>query len=179
MKVLISALILLLTGCASLPEVLQVENEEGLVPYSQVLHEQVISQQQTARWSGRIASVSNGEAHSVIEVVYQDLDQRGLPVDAETSPGRFRAVMDGFIDPQVYAQGRTITLVGRPDKAELGKIGDYSYSFPVLRVRTHYLWPKVKDVQIPYAPGWHRDPFYSPWYHDTWNVNEPIDIPYD
>lgn len=118
------------------------------------------------RWGGTIIGTDNGQAETRIEIVARDLVRSGRPLNTDHSIGRFIAVIDGFIDPAVYAEGRDITVAGVIAGLEPGRIGDHDYSWPVIRVHHHFLWPPRTDPRD-YPPGYyyHYDPWYPYYYH--------------
>ncbi len=75
--------------------------------------------QRPVRWGGLIARVDNQREETTLEIVEQPLDERGRPVADDESGGRFFARIPGFLDPAIYAVGRSI----RPD-SQLSGPGD-------------------------------------------------------
>ncbi|CAJ1832118.1 Outer membrane protein Slp [Aeromonas veronii] len=98
----VGALALLLGACSSVPKELAYEPENQLVAYQPALGGM---EGKPARWSGVISAVHNKADQSVIEVVYLPLKSNGVPEQTEQSPGRFLAIMKGFVDPTLYAKG--------------------------------------------------------------------------
>lgn len=114
------------------------------------------------RWGGMILEVDNDQTETRIEIVARDLLRSGRPVIADRSQGRFIAVMDGFVDPAVYAEGRDITVGGVIIGIEPGKIGEHDYTWPVIRVHHDFLWPPYSDPRRDYPPRYYYH--YDPWY---------------
>ena len=152
---------LLLVGCSSVPKELAYEPESQLVAYQPALQGM---EGKPARWSGVISAVHNEQDQSIIEVVYLPLKANGVPTQTEQSPGRFLAVMKGFVDPTLYAKGRNLTVLGTLDKPVDSQIGDHKYRFSVLKVTASKLWPPVKEVEIRYMDPYFYDPFYDPFW---------------
>ena len=114
----------------------------------------------TVRWGGVIARVENRQTETWIEVVDRPLDRFGRPLETDASGGRFIARVQEFIDPQVHANGRLITVAGTLEKNTRRNIGDYLYTYPLVKADIIYLWPLLKDL-----PPYHYDPFWhDPWY---------------
>jgi outer membrane lipoprotein len=151
----------LLTGCASGPDKLAYQPESQLVPYAQALTAPTQYQSQPVRWSGLIVQTRVLAGSSEIEIVYLPLKSNGQPEQQETSPGRFMASVHGLLDPELYAKGRSITVLGHLGRSVEGKIGEQSYRFPRVVVDEHTLWPKVKEVEVRYV----RDPFDDFGFH--------------
>lgn len=112
------------------------------------------------RWGGTIAAVRNGHAHTWIEVVQHPLADDGRPERTDTSDGRFVARIHGFLDPAIYAPGRTLTVIGTLGDDQVHAIGGFPYTFPVVDVTRFYLWrPRPKRQPVYPSPFW-----YDPWY---------------
>lgn len=124
--------------------------------------------QQGVRWGGLILDIENRQDTSRLTVMGLPLNDNGKPSTYETSPGRFIAQLDSFIEPLEYARDRRITFIGTIVGTETLKVGEYPYAYPVIQVDQHYLWPKTVPVNS-YPPYWRYDPWYypaySPWYH--------------
>ncbi|EKE82824.1 starvation-inducible outer membrane lipoprotein [Idiomarina xiamenensis 10-D-4] len=168
MKVLWSiAALLVLSGCSSIPDPIKANDGETLVSYTQALENPQQTVGQRARWGGVIAAVNNSEQGTVIEVVNFDLQSWGRPLASDQSNGRFRAVIDGFVDPMVYKKGRSITVIGTIAEPQQGKIDEYRYLYPVIDVSGKYLWKEIKEtrVEVDYSPLWFRHQFYAPPYY--------------
>lgn len=110
------------------------------------------------RWGGTVLSVANHEKDSEIEILAEDLDRSGKPVGSDASRGRFLARVEGFIDPAVYAQGRSLTVYGWVDSVIRREIGQKPYDYPVIRVKTLYLWPR--EPEYAYRSYY---PYYYPY----------------
>jgi len=147
------------SGCASrLPESIQADSSE-LTSFAQVMTNPEATQGSLVRWGGIIAEVRNRADHSEIEVVAFALRGTGRPYVSDNTPGRFRVRLEGFADPEIYAKGRTLTVLGTYQGLVTDTIDEYEYSFPTVVSRGVQLWseePQRVDV-------WHHD-MYSPWY---------------
>ncbi|WP_024326882.1 Slp family lipoprotein [Thioalkalivibrio sp. AKL19] len=159
-RVLVAAgLMFLLVGCAGVPASLA-PLPAAAPDREQVLADPAAAKGETVVWGGVIAAVENTSGGTRLEVVGRDLDRQGRPQEADRSPGRFRAVSSGFLDPQIYAEGREVTVRGVIQGTEEGTIGDYAYAFVTLQADAVYLWPR----RPPPSERHHRDPFYDPLY---------------
>jgi outer membrane lipoprotein len=94
------------------------------------------------RWGGEIASTTPRNGETCFEVVSKPLDDRARPMVTDQTDGRFVACTSGFEDPDVYAPGRDITVVGSLEAPTPGKVGEAEYSFATVRADTVYLWPQ-------------------------------------
>lgn len=121
--------------------------------------------QTRVRWGGVIARVDNQPAETWLEIVEHRLEDFGRPAITDNSAGRFLAQIPGFLDPTIYAVGRSITVVGLLTDATAGRVGEYRYTYPVVMVETHHLWSERRPPEVIYMPDpfWYGPgPFY-PW----------------
>lgn len=118
----------------------------------------------TVRWGGIIASVENRENETWIEVVAQDLGSYGQPQEEDSSYGRFLVRIEKFIDPQIYAKGRELTVAGVVESRIVRPIGEHPYTYPLIRATSHYLWPEYaeRDRRSNYFLRYH---YGHPFYH--------------
>lgn len=148
-----------LAGCASqLPQSIRGDGTP-VTSYEQVRADSEATIGQTVRWGGVIAEVRNGENSSEIEVVGFKLRSFGRPEANDDTYGRFRVVVDGFIDPEVYARGRMVTVLGTYQGLVEGQIGEFNYQFPLVQSSGVELWQEVQ----PRNDDWRYD-IYSPRY---------------
>ncbi|CAB0149695.1 Outer membrane protein slp [Pseudidiomarina piscicola] len=157
---------LTLSACSTVPDELTVAEGTQLTPYTVALEQPEQAQGKQARWGGVIAEVRNTDNGTTIEVVNYDLNSYGRPAVSDSSDGRFRAQIDGFVDPMVYKKGRSITFTGIIQAPEEGKIDEFRYLFPNLAVNGKYLWKKIdnKPMEVDYSSLWYRHHWYSPPY---------------
>mgnify|MGYP000604342760 CR=1 FL=1 len=127
---------------------------------------------QRVRWGGTIASVTNKESETWIEIVERELRRSGQPLDSDSSAGRFIARIPGFFDPTIYDRGRQITVVGVIEKPMIKTIGDFAYLFPVVAVDGHQLWELTPEtIYIEPSPFWYSPPWhpgYYPYFRPYW-----------
>lgn len=128
------------------------------------------------RWGGAIIETGNRENSTRFIVLGRTLSKDGEPAISDASPGRFIASVPKFLDPEVYAPGRRITVTGTLRRVETGQVGEYPYTYPVLQTKSWYLWPlQTERYYDDYDPWWY-DPWYPwPWWHDPWY---PYGYPY-
>lgn len=144
-----------LTGCSSFPTAIAVPEPEQLPAFVSIQGDTGHYQGQTVVLGGAIVSVTNEANRSVVEVLQLPLYGSGRPHgDTDKSAGRFRVSFDQFLDPQVYSNGRMLTVRGTVSGSEEGSIGEYPYRFITLRGNGLYLWPDQADeVQVRYYMG--------------------------
>jgi len=169
MKKLVVLAVILLSACSSIPESLRVAESTNLVEFQKVNE---ASEEQLARWGGLIASVKNLKQGSMLEVVNMDLSaSSSRPKAIDESKGRFRVYYKGLLDPVIYKEGRSVTVLGSVKAPEKGTIGEQEYVFPVLEAKHVHLWKEVKEVKVDvYAHPFTYSPYFHPYprfYHPT------------
>lgn len=173
MKWLIMSFTLLsLSACSMFPDEIATENEAALVDYAQATANPQQTVGQSARWGGVIADVRNGKDFTIIEMVNFPLKSWGRPIVKDQTNGRYLVLIDGFVDPAVYKKGRSLTVLGTLEAPQKGKIGEYTYLYPVIKASGYHLWEKEVEqlAEIDYAPLWFRHNFYSPYYPYPYRV---------
>ncbi len=106
---------------------------------------------------GNIVQTRNFPDKSEIEVVQKSLDTYGNLDSGDATMGRFIFRHRGYLESEVYANGRDIVGAGVVVGTQAGKIGDRNYRFPVIEPEEMNLLPEA--VESPY----YYDPFY-PYY---------------
>ncbi len=173
-------------GCATVPDSIDVADRTKLVSFEQV--SKTIAQSsntnmpvgEKARWGGRIVLVENKKDVSEIEIVFFPESDGGKPKTSMPSAGRFKAIVEGFVDPLVFEQGRLITVVGEVGSMQTGIIGEQDYEYPTLIAKGYYMWKESTNVRVEldtfgfspfgYHAGFSRsyfNPWYDPWYHQN------------
>lgn len=160
MKVLAlaSVIALGLTACVSAPKPLQ-------GTFSNITPEESAKGQiggELVRWGGQIVSVEPRSNSSCFEVVSAPLSGSSRPEKVDQSLGRFIACRAGFYEPEVFQEGREITISGRIEGFETRKVGEYDYHYPRVAADVVYLWPERPDVVIDHSYG------YGGWYGGGW-----------
>jgi outer membrane lipoprotein len=148
----------LLAACTTIPEGLQPvpEGQPGLV---EVLQDPDAFEGVDVLWGGVIANVSNLAEGTRLEIVSRPLGRDQRPIGVDRSDGRFHAFFPGFLDPQVHARLREVTVRGRVAGVTDGVIGAFPYTFPQVEADSVHLWPPVQ----PEPHVIYRDPFWDPW----------------
>ncbi|MGE5241866.1 MAG: Slp family lipoprotein [Bacteroidota bacterium] len=166
----------LLGGCASVvPETIRTA-APGNVQIAQVRAQPLQYRDATVRWGGNIVSTRNERDHTVLEIIARNLDNDGRPLEEDNSLGRFLVKAQGFLDPAVYKPEREVTVRGRVEGVVERAIGEFRYSYPVIRADEIYLWkprpPPTPPYSYPYP--YYYDPFWhDPWYPWGWPYYRP------
>ena len=117
----------------------------------------------TVLWGGAIIETINKPGETLIIVMQTALDYEDRPKSIDWSEGRFIVKQTGFLDPEIYAKDRKITVVGKISGKEDFPLGEIRYLYPVVEATKLILWEKLE-----YQPFYH-DPFYhDPWYWEPY-----------
>jgi len=167
---------LLAAGCATVPE--------GIAPLpdeppdrARILADPDAALGATVVWGGVIATIDNTAEGTDLEIVARELDRSARPREIDRSEGRFRVSIPQFLDPQVYAPGREVTVRGRIAGVEEDAIGEHPYRFVVLQAQAIHLWARRPPERVHYdpwpygyyGPYWRHHPYY--WRHDPWRYD--------
>lgn len=171
-KVLNLLFVLLVSGCAIVPENIEVTNEDTLVSYSEAVVSSSSANGKPTRWGGAIVGVENKSDHTYIEIVHFPLNNYGKPMRYADTIGRFKVELEGFVDPILFEEGRLITFVGTLDTPMAGMVGEQPYLYPKVVASNYHMWRKevdydVNGLYLAYHGGWYS-PFFYP-YHFRFN----------
>lgn len=116
-------------------------------------------------WGGKIVSTNYREDGTLIEMIQIPLDMFDKPVGTiSLSKGRFLILSEWFLDSEVYKKGKELTVAGIIKGAEVKKIGEFKYAFPVIEPIEIKLWEPVTG-----QPSYYNDPFfYDPFFYDPY-----------
>jgi len=119
---------------------------------------------------GYIVEAYNEKDRGTLVVLETPLSFAEEPLSRDTSKGRVIVRVKGHVDPQIYTNGRRVTLAG----VILGRVGTETEGCLTtcleLGNRELHLWPEYiyvpQPYYWPYYPGdpFFDDPFYYPGY---------------
>lgn len=92
------------------------------------------------QWGGRITSITNQEQSTLVEVLSYPLGRDGLPDTYRKPTGRFILRRGGFLEPQDYAPGRLVTVVGTVQSLVTTPVGETELAVPLVRAEQLKLW---------------------------------------
>ncbi len=165
---LVIATLLVLAGCASPPRSLDQAPASSPQPRA-VADAPSVFKGRDVVWGGRIVGVTNESASTLVTVLAKPLDGQLRPKDSADGDARFIARFEGFRDPLVFREDRSLTVIGRIDGTHPATVGDYRYDQPVVAVTGHELWDPLPVRDAPYR---RYDPFYDR-FHDPFIFNSP------
>ena len=133
-------MLLLLGACATTPKLDSSAVDSTITPPRAVVEGEAL-RGATVLWGGMIIASTNLKDVTQIEILAYPLSSSQKP-DLDKAPlGRFLAQQPGYLETRDYAQGRLITVSGELQQRYVGRIGESDYTYPVVRVSQHYLWP--------------------------------------
>jgi outer membrane lipoprotein len=129
----------LLSACASTPVFDTTNTDRSLTPQNAIA-EPDASRGKTVLWGGIILDTKNLADSTQIELLAYPLshDQRPLPDNRPL--GRILIKKSGFLDPASYAQGKKLTVLGRVEGNLQGKVGESTYTYPIVNAEQLQLW---------------------------------------
>jgi len=122
-------------------------------------------------WGGKVLETVNRADRTDITVLASPLDFGYEPRPDSYAEGRFIARTARFLDPEVYARGRRVTVAGRAVGTQQEPLGQRLYVYPVVEILQIYLWPQEERNYggYYYGPGRWYGPYGWPYYWwDPW-----------
>ncbi|GLI34740.1 Slp family lipoprotein [Desulforhabdus amnigena] len=159
------ALVILL-GCA--PAISPQLRKEAAVdiPFGEVLRDPERYVGKTFIWGGTILDARNTPEGTMLKVLQKPMDFQSRPRDVDRSEGRFLALDKRYLDPAIYAEGRTVTVAGELVGKRVLPLGDIDYAYPLLAVKEINLWPKEPPTPYYYYP-YYPYPYWG-WRYYWW-----------
>jgi outer membrane lipoprotein len=140
-----------LAACSTVPEGLQGE-------FTSLTPQQTTARDigRDVRWGGVILDAQPTQQRTCFEILSRELGSSARPKVKDVTQGRFLACTDGFQDPEVFAQGRELTLTGRIAGIEQRQVGEFEYRYPMVAANFVTMWPVRPDVMYHdnFGPGW-------------------------
>lgn len=137
--ILVSLLVNMLVSCASTPDFDTTQVDRSLTPQSTIA-EAELSRGKIALWGGTILDTRNLKDTTQIEVLAYPLNSSHRPLQDKKPLGRFIIQHRGYLEPTTYAQGRLLTVLGNMSDIQSGKVGESTYSYPVINAQQLHLW---------------------------------------
>lgn len=142
---------------------------EPYVDFSKLLENPEFYQGKTLLLGGVIVALEGSREASLLEVLRYELDRGDRPLQPDETSGRFLVRTPRFLDPELYAKGRLVSLTGKFEGVESRPLGSLEYPYPLLSLGELYLWPKQETYlgppgsYYPYRPFYWYDPWYEPY----------------
>ena len=162
----------LLSGCVHAVSRDVLKEVEREITFSALIENPAAYQGRVVLLGGVIVNTVNKQEGTLLEVYQTSLNREGKPTDTDRSGGRFLALYQGFLDSEIYKEGRRVTIAGTVQGEKVRSLGEIEYRYPYLLVKELHLWEKEKPVQYePYPWGLWYGPRYpwSPWGFWGWH----------
>lgn len=134
-------LVSLLTACATGPDFDGAHFQQGITPEDAALHIETY-RNSGVMWGGLLVSNVALKQGSQLEVLAYPLNSKQRPDTNRPSQGRFVLLVDRFLEPVDYSDGRIVTITGKLIDTRDGVIGAAEYEFPIVDAEEIYLWSK-------------------------------------
>jgi outer membrane lipoprotein len=150
------------SGCA---HVISKDLRDKVAPsltFGQVTQNPIAYKGKTVVWGGEIVETLNQKNGTTeIEVFQIPLDSwTDAPEASNVSEGRFLILVDKYLDPYLYQEGRRITVAGEISGEQIKLLGEMDYRYPLVLSKQIHLWEEY---------SYHHYPYYYPWgYYDPW-----------
>lgn len=95
-------------------------------------------------WGGVILESENLADSTRLVMLAYPLDRYQAPRLNQEALGRFVVVISGYLETADYAPDRRLTMTGKVQSVELGKVGAAEYRYPIVSASEHHLWPQGK-----------------------------------
>lgn len=162
-------LFVLLAGCTHAISKDLLKGVERSVTFSQIFASPETYEGRSVLVGGVIVRTTNKVEGTLLEVYATALDRQGRPIDTDRSAGRFLALHMGFLDPEIYKQGRKVTIVGTVQGAQTAFLGEILYRYPYLIAKEIHLWEQATPQETSRWEICPCDPWYPwgwyPWWH--------------
>jgi outer membrane lipoprotein len=159
--VLMSAAALILTSCS--PVSRQFQRQALDVSFDKLMAEPDRYEGELVVLGGYIIQTRVRAKHTEIVILQAPLSTADRPRRKDQAHGRFIVVYDGYLDPEVYARDRAVTVAGHVVGRETANEELCPYGCLVIRSRQIHLWTEERYYYPPSSP--YYDPFWDyPFY---------------
>ena len=114
-------------------------------------------------FGGVIVVTRNVQDGTELEIVQKNIEPYGNLEAGDYSGGRFLFFSKDYLEPEIYSSGRELIGVGKVTGHKLGKVGDYSYNFPIIEVEELHLLDD-KKLNSSYSVPYSWEPWYRPYF---------------
>jgi outer membrane lipoprotein len=175
-KMLVAALaVLIAASCAPVLRKDLMDKGTRAVSFRELREQPIMNKGRLFILGGLIASTKLTPEGSLIEAVYIPVDSLGYLENADSTEGRFYALMPkerGFLDPMVFKKKREITVAGVFSETRTGKMNEVEVAYPLFIVEDIYLWREYETRDMydyhyyyPYTYSPYMYPYYYPNYY--------------
>lgn len=164
LNIIILSLIIsvLATGCASIISEELSRQVDYSVTFEKVFDNPEAVKGTTVLFGGEIVSTRNLKEGALVEVVQKPLDAGQKPRRVDNSGGRFLALYDGFLDGEIYAKGRAVTVCGVVQGTRVSLLDEIQYKYPLIAAKEIHLWEQSPPPEPPFYHAPYR--IWPYWY---------------
>jgi outer membrane lipoprotein len=157
----------LITGCAHVVSSELRQQSRTDLAFSTVLQNPEAYKGATVIWGGSIIETVNHDDYTAVKVLQTPLDSYERPEGEEDSRGRFIVEISGYVDPEVYKNGKMVVVAGEIVGKTVQPLGETQYAYPLIKAKEIHLLKKAPDYPHPYYDywGWYGYPYYRPYYY--------------
>lgn len=157
-------------GCAHVLSQEALRSVDRGLEYAEVKADPDAHKEQTLVVGGVIIDNRPNRESTTLEILRYTLDRWGEPRRADERGGRFLAVADYFLDPELYQPGRFVTMTGTVAGKQTRELEGVSYTYPVFRIGELHLWQQpASGYSYPYRGFLYFGyPYYGPYYDPWW-----------
>jgi outer membrane lipoprotein len=168
--------LIFVSGCVNAISRGVLQEVDREITFSSLMKAPNAYQGKVALLGGVIVNTINKQEGTLLEVYQTRLD-RGRPVGTDSSEGRFLALYQGYLDSEIYKQGRKVTIAGTVQGEKVQQLGEIEYHYPYLIIKEIHLWqeePPVRYEPEPWDDTWGPwglwyDPYPWGWYYPRWH----------
>ena len=125
----------LLSGCVYAVSRGVLEEVDREITFSALVKDPAAYQGRVVLLGGVIVKTVNKQEGTLLEVYQTNLDREGRPTDTDRSEGRFLGLYQGFLDSEIYKQGRQVTVAGTVQGEMIQLLGEIDYRYPYLLIK--------------------------------------------
>ncbi|HGY3715396.1 TPA: Slp family lipoprotein [Citrobacter gillenii] len=150
-SLMILALTLALSACASIPENIKGNNQPDIQKNFTSVHNQPsLYKGQQARFGGKVINVINTKNDTLLEIAVLPLNNYAKPQIDARYQGRILASQKGFLDPVNY-RNHYVTILGTIQGNEPGFINKIPYNFVKVNLQGIQIWHLTESVNTTYS----------------------------
>lgn len=135
--------------------------------FAHIKKDPTVYKSQKVLLGGVIIEVKNKPEETILIIRQAELDLAKRPKNLDQTAGRFMVKYKGFLDPDIYYNGREITVIGEIEGKEALPLGEIFYAYAIIIAQEIKLWPKRIEF-LPLYFGYGERPYfwslpYYPW----------------
>ncbi len=156
------SLVMLFGGCTQPISDSVLKQVDPSIRFSDLRHDPQVHEGQMVLLAGVIVKTTyQPDGKTLIEAYQTQMNVEKRPSHLDISQGRFLAEYDEFLDSDIYAKGRQVTVAGRFQGVKVMTLGEMDYPYPFVKIKEIHLWEK--EEPRPYYDPYPWYPIGAPW----------------